>query len=124
MNASPVGDESLLLSHSDRKRLPHIRERHPPHLTKGWLGYIIANMDEHLAFGFLDMDMRGCVIVVIDVEAKAIFIPNLWHASSTVAFSDASFVQFSKNNLSALVMQLVCFDGLGKETLLRNSAPH
>jgi hypothetical protein len=80
--------------------------------------FVIANMDEHLAFGFLDMDMRGCVIVVIDVEAKAIFIPNLWHASSTVAFSDASFVWFSENNLSALVMQLVVYLHLADKSLV------
>jgi hypothetical protein len=44
-------------------------------------------MDEHLTFGFLDVDMRGKMIVVIDIEAKAVFIPNLGHGASMGAFS-------------------------------------
>jgi hypothetical protein len=51
-------------------------------------------MDEHLAFGFFDMDMRGRVVVVIDVEAKSIFVPNLWHTSSLMAFSYAPLCWF------------------------------
>jgi hypothetical protein len=58
------------------------------------LVFSLPIMDEHLAFGFFDMDMRGRVVVVIDVEAKSIFVPNLWHTSSLMAFSYAPLCWF------------------------------
>ena len=62
-------------------------------------------MNEHLAFGFLDMDMRGRVVVVIDVKPESILIPDFRHGASALAFSDVWSGIRQQHNRSASVMQ-------------------
>jgi hypothetical protein len=108
----PVGDESLLLSDSNRERLPDIRERHAPHFANGWLCGCVAEKEEHLTASFLDMDVRRRVVVIIDVKAKALLVPDLWHCVLVVGILRRFVSTASQYNRSASVMQLThCTNG-------------